>query len=249
MAGAMGLNYKMNGLVTHVQGSQKDLQRPFYAMRPEDTTKGGIVAILRAFSSGHASAETVKNYADDIISTRLDMVAGSPTIEKDKFNMIFAAALETSKKAYNVIFVDAGSGINETSKFWLNKADAVVVPLGPHISLFEEVFKGDSIQKLLKDKKVLYCLSGVNVKSKHTPKKIRAMYKIDKKQFCHISYSVDFYDAYNSNDLLKFLDVSRKTKAKVFELNEEVEYVKSLSMSCARLIDYFDIPLVEEVLM
>lgn len=177
LASMFALTYSAKNLITHTQLTYSSLESLFGKKLEEEGFEDmGMAALERLAKSSLLKTDAVMDYTEAVYSGRLDILGGTSRTQKKQ--QLIEILLEYVKEAYDLVWIDAHSGLrNELTVKLLKTADVVLVNLPQNRFILDHFFKGDDYPEFLKDKDVLVLISSYDPDSSFSIKKIKRRYK------------------------------------------------------------------------
>jgi len=203
LASMFALTYNAKNLITHTQLTYSSLESLFGKVLEERGFEDmGMAALERLAKSNLLKAEAVMDYTETIYTGRLDILGGTKRLHTSQD--LIEILLEYIKDAYDLVWIDAHSGLrNELTVRLLKKADVVLVNLPQNRYILDHFFKGEDFPEFFKEKEVIVLISSYDPDSSFSVKKIERRYKA-KVPVLPINYSHHFKDAQNKLILSEF---------------------------------------------
>lgn len=210
------LEYSLKILLTHNQYIKSNLEAAFLTGKESESIinfeDAGIDALERLAKSCLLKPETIKDYTRTLIGDRLDLLTGTNKPRKEMFKNIEGTLmyiLGCAKKAYDLIFVDANSGVeNAITHKILEASDIVVVCLNQTDKVLKTFFIEHEGYKYLEKKKVIVVIGCYDANSKYTVRYIKNNYIKDnfnyKEKIFTVPYNTNFMDAHNDHRVLDY---------------------------------------------
>ncbi|MED4599658.1 hypothetical protein P9314_02930 [Paenibacillus validus] len=217
-AALLGLEYSSRLLLLgHLQSEYAAIERGFYPRRSwtskaDVTSDVGIDALLRLLQNRKLEPKLLRNYTLPLLAERLDILPGS---NKPDVSFVSSARdwldslLELTRRAYDLVLVDGGSGdVSEWTRGLLRQADLLVVCLPQNILKLEQAFPLVEAQ-LLSNRKLLLVFGQVDPRSSLTIKNVmRQFYR--REPAYPIVHNTGWLDAAQQGDAIHFLFRNRK---------------------------------------
>lgn len=217
-AALLGLEYSSRLLLLgHLQSEYAAIERGFYPRRtwmskadiPSDV---GIDALLRLLQNRKLEPKLLRDYTLPLLAERLDILPGS---NKPDASFVSAAQdwlgplLELTRRAYDLVLVDGGSGnVSAWTRGLLRQADLLVVCLPQNILKLEQAFPLVEAQ-LLFNRKLLLVFGQYDHRSSLTIKNVmRQFYR--REPAYPIVHNTGWLDAAQQGDAIHFLFRNRK---------------------------------------
>lgn len=212
-AALLGLEYSSRLLLLgHLQSEYAAIERGFYPRRtwmskadvPSDV---GIDALLRLLQNRKLEPKLLQDYTLPLLAERLDILPGS---NKPDVSFVSSAQdwlgslLELTKRAYDLVLLDGGSG-NETewTRALLHQADLLVVCLPQNSLKLEQVFSLAKAQ-ILANRKVLLVFGQYDPRSAFSVKNIMRQF-LRREPAYPIVHNTGWHDAIQQGDAVHFL--------------------------------------------
>ncbi|CAM3464818.1 hypothetical protein [Marinicrinis lubricantis] len=237
-AALLGLEYSSRLLLLgHLQSEYAAFERGFYPRRSwtnkaDVSSDVGIDALLRLLQNRKLEPKLLRNYTLPLLAERLDILPGS---NKPDASFVSSAQdwlgslLELTKRAYDLVLLDGGSG-NESAwtRSLLHQADLLVVCLPQNILKLEQAFPLVEAQ-LLSNRKLLLVFGQVDPRSSLTIKNImRQFYR--REPAYPIVHNTGWLDAAQQGDAIHFLFRNRKVP-RDHENNLFMQQVRALAQA------------------
>lgn len=243
------LEYSLKILLTHNQYMKSNLETAFLTGKESESIinfeDAGIDALERLAKSCFLKPERIKDYTRTLIGDRLDLLTGTNKPKKEMFNEIeetFLYILSNAEKAYDLIFVDANSGTeNSLTQKVLQASDIIIVCLNQTDKVLKSLFMEHEGHKYLEGKKVLYVIGKYDAKSKYTAKFIKNNYIKNslnyKEDIFTIPYNTSFMDAHNDHRALEYF----YTNKNIFKEDENYHFLKEIKRLSNKILELADI--------
>ncbi|WP_066298055.1 hypothetical protein [Bacillus sp. FJAT-29937] len=215
LASMFSLDQPYRSLLTHTQLTFSTLES-LYAKgnRATGFDDAGMDALERLVKSNLLKPEAVSDYTDTIYKNRLDLLFGNQKEQEESQENedMFRSILHKAKIFYDVLWVDAHSGIyNPTTRTLLKDADLVLVNLPQNRYVIERFFSGEDFPEELKEKNYLALISMYDEKAAYSLRNIRRSNKV-KIPMYSIPYATGFRDAANQSMVTEFFGRSVQVK-------------------------------------
>lgn len=215
LSSMFALDHPYRSLLTHTQLTFSTLES-LYAQGKRATTfdDAGMEALERLVKSKLLKSDAVADYTDTIYKNRLDLLFGNQKEREDpqESDHILRSILHVAKNFYDVLWVDAHSGVyNQTTRTLLNDADLVLVNLPQNRYVIERFFSGEDFPEELKDKPYVVLISMYDEKASYSIRNIRRSNKVKVPMF-PIPYATGYRDAANQQSVTEFFGRSTKVR-------------------------------------
>jgi hypothetical protein len=232
IATMIALNYQKKVLVTHTHFHRSTLENAYSKLRYKGSVLDigrGVNAIGRLIQAGIYDPENIRDNAESIIKDRLDMLEGPIDGDEKLLLEILPYIFESSKRYYDLTFIDVSSGIqNRVSRYVINHADLVVVNLNQNKAVLDSFFNKFDWTPELDDKPILYCFGAFERASKYSLKRIARTYRTQMDQLIIVPRNTRYMDAINDQHIIDFLIRIRFLKQKFLEFDEDTFFAESL---------------------
>ncbi|MGN7403189.1 hypothetical protein ACTHO0_25380 [Cytobacillus praedii] len=206
LASMFGLDYPFRSLLTHTQLTFSTLESLYSkGQRAKGFEDAGMEALERLVKSKLLKPDAVSDYTDTIYKNRLDLLFGNQQ-ERDAEDSdhILRSILQVAKNYYDVLWIDAHSGVhNATTRTLLKDADLVLVNLPQNRYVIERFISGQDFPEELKDKPYIILISMYDESSAYSLKNIKRGNKIKAPIFA-IPYETGFKDAANQSAVTQY---------------------------------------------
>jgi hypothetical protein len=217
-AALLGLEYSSRLLLLgHLQSEYAAIERGFYPRRSwtskaDVTSDVGIDALLRLLQNRKLEPKLLRNYTLPLLAERLDILPGS---NKPDVSFVSSARdwldslLELTRRAYDLVLVDGGSGdVSEWTQALLRQADLLVVCLPQNALKLEQVFPLVEAQ-LQSNRKHLLVFGQYDPRSALTVQNIKR--KFHRREPAYpIVHNTGWLDATQQGEAVRFLFLNRQ---------------------------------------
>lgn len=221
----LSVKYKSNNCIFKAGGDHKQIERPFYSKFNSEyflKENTGISILEEAIRTKFVNGEIVKGSVRPLIDKRLSVLSGASRMIETEVTKVYSTLGIELKKQFDNTFVDLGDLSTGQSQAILPTCDIVVIllPQDEDVrSIFVETkWLDDLYQKV--SGSVIYCFSKLHIGSTITVSKMKKHYKIRSKDTSYLPFSIDFFDRYNSNELVEFI-MKVPEERKLFEFQED----------------------------
>lgn len=217
-AALLGLEYSSRMLLLgHLQSEYAAIERSFYPRRPwmskvNAPSDVGIDALLRLLQNHKLEPKMLRDYTLPLLTERLDILPGS---NKPDASFVSAAQewlapmLELTRRAYDLVMLDGGSGnLSEWTLALLRQADLLVVSLPQNWLKLEQAFLSLHEQPLL-NRKLLLVLGQYDPRSALTVKNVMRKFKRREPAY-PIVHNTGWLDASQQGNAVHFLFRNRQ---------------------------------------
>ncbi|MFF3924044.1 MinD/ParA family ATP-binding protein [Paenibacillus lactis] len=240
-AALLGLEYSSRLLLLgHLQSEYAAIERGFYPRRSwtskaDVSSDVGSDALLRLLQNRKLEPKLLRNYTLPLLAERLDILPGSNKPDVSFVSSAqdwFGSLLELTRRAYDLVLLDGGSGdVSEWTRGLLRLADLLVVCLPQNILKLEQAFPLLEAQ-LLSNRKLLLVFGQVDPRSSLTIKNImRQFYR--REPAYPIVHNTGWLDAVQHGDAIHFLFRNRKVP-RDHENNLFVQQVRALAQAISQ---------------
>jgi hypothetical protein len=247
----MALDYQMKILVTHTQGRKTLVENAYDRLRVPERMQGiagsmgGMDAVVRLYLCEMLTPQGLRDNTESIMKDRLDLLAGTEQVTEEEWLRSIPHIIHSAKQQYDVIFVDIGSGMNNSvTRLYLELADQIVVNLNQNVSLLSSVYdKANGPESIIgKGRRApLYCLGSFDRRSKYSVDRISKAYRIPMKNIGIVPRNTRFMDALLDQDVVDFLLRAMAIKKGLLEYNEEAEWVRAIRRFDRRLMQVLEL--------
>lgn len=214
----LGLEYSSRLLLLgHLQSEYAAVERSFYPRRSwmskaDASSDAGIDALLRLLKNRKLEPNMLRDYTLPLLAERLDILPGSkkPDVafvssEQDWL----APLLELTRRAYDLVLLDGGSGnVSAWTQVLLRQADLLVVCLPQNLLKLEQVFPTLEAQ-LLSNRKLLLVFGQYDPRSASTVKNV--MRQFHRREHAYpIVHNAGWLDSTQQGDVVRFLFRNRQ---------------------------------------
>ncbi|MEK5061037.1 hypothetical protein BK126_26335 [Paenibacillus sp. FSL H7-0326] len=246
----LGIDYHFHLLITHTHLQLSTLERGYAKTIEIDEIRElnrGMDGLLRLTDSYMLKPENIRDNAMSVVRGRLDLMPGMLSGKHEELLRVLPSLLNHYRTAYDLMFVDIPSGIqNESSKMVINKSNVVVVNLNQNKTVLDSFFNNTEWQEVLKDKEVVYCIGNYDRQSKLSKERIAREYKIPVKKIGVVPYNIRFRDAQNDRDIIDYLLRARNIEKKFMKFDEEVYFIESVRHLGSMLLDVLQMRPIKE---
>ncbi len=177
----------------------------------------GLDAIARNIKSNSLDKESFDNCSLSYLNERLHLLPGTTKNNKGIYELdmleTFKIMLNEATSFYDIVFIDANSGVNQVSNGLLEEADLIIANLCQNKFVLNDFFNNHSNK--FKDK-TLYLIGNYSFESYYSLRNISKLYKVKKNKIATIPHNVQFLDAQSNGEVIKFLlrnvDCSKEDK-------------------------------------
>jgi len=240
-AALLGLEYSSRLLLLgHLQSEYAAIERGFYPRRTwmskaDASSDVGIDALLRLLQNRKLEPKLLRNYTLPLLAERLDILPGSNKPDASFVSSAqewLAPLLELTRRAYDLVLLDGGSGdVSEWTRGLLRLADLLVVCLPQNILKLEQAFPLVEAQ-LLSNRKLLLVFGQVDPRSSLTIKNVmRQFYR--REPAYPIVHNTGWLDAVQHGDAVHFLFRNRKV-SRDHENSLFMQQVRALAQAIIR---------------
>lgn len=217
-AACLGMEYSTRLLVLgHLQSGYAALERGFYYSSAIRDNGGGsdmgIDALLRLLQTRKLEPGLFRNYTLPLLRDRLDLLPGSGKSDTEAVFFeegVLASLLATARQAYDLVFMDGGSGY---TSLWTNvlqaQADILVVCLPQNRLVLEQYFHSSNPPGRSETKKLLV-FGQYDSQSALTVKNILRQFRQQKPAY-PIPHHSGWLDAVQHGDAIPFMFRNRQT--------------------------------------
>lgn len=212
-AALLGLEYSSRLLLLgHLQSEYAAIERSFYPMRtwisktdvPSDV---GIDALLRLLQNRKLEPSMLRDYTLPLLAERLDILPGSNKPDASFVSGAqdwLASLMELTKRAYDLVLLDGGSGnVSAWTAALLRQADLLVVCLPQNSLKLEQVFPLVEAQ-LRSNQRLLLVFGQVDPRSALTVKNVMRQFHRREPAY-PIVHNTGWLDAVQQGDAVRFL--------------------------------------------
>lgn len=202
-------NYKMLAISTGFRDSS--LEECFWKNQVDANTSGGdffnsnvvgvgsgIEGLSKVIVSGSTSDRVVTNYAKVVFKDRLEILCSPKAKYYTDYKKIcenYVAAIEVSKKSYDLVFVDLSKRVPESiRKKVLEMSDVIIINLNQSLSTIEEYLEIKEKEEIYKADKVMISIGKYDRFSKYNEKNVTRFLK-EKNIISIIPYNTLFFEA------------------------------------------------------
>ena len=208
-------NYKMLAISTGFRDSS--LEKCFWKDERKDNIAGGdffntnivgvgsgIEGLSKVIVSGSTSDNVVTNYARVVFKDRLEVLCAPKAKFYTDYKKIcenYLAAIEVSKKNYDLVFVDLSKRVPENiRKKILEMSDVIIINLNQSLGTIEEYLAIKEKEEIYKEDKVMISIGKYDKFSKYNEKNITRYLK-EKNIISVIPYNTLFFEACTEGNL------------------------------------------------
>lgn len=214
----LGLEYSSRLLLLgHLKSEYAAIERSFYpkrswiskAIAPSDA---GIDALLRLLQNRKLEPSLLRDYTLPLLAERLDILPGSnkpdtPFISSAKEWL--APLLELTRRTYDLVLLDAGSGSQSAwTQALLRQADLLVISLPQNLLKLEQVFPLMEAQ-FLSNRKLMLVFGQFDARSALTVKNMMRQFQRHEPAY-PIVHNAGWLDAAQQGDAVRFIFRNRQ---------------------------------------
>lgn len=217
-AALLGLEYSSRLLLLgHSQSEYASIERSFYPRRnwmskADASSDAGIDSLLRLLQNRKLEPNMLRDYTLPLLADRLDILPGSNKPDASFVSSAqywIAPLLELTKRAYDVVLLDGGSGnVSEWTQALLCQADLLVVSLPQNVLKLEQAFPILEAQ-LLPNQKLMLVFGQYDPRSALTVKNVKRQFHRREPAY-PIVHNTGWLDATQQGEAVRFLFRNRQ---------------------------------------